>query len=291
MSDDLLRLFDELDDEPVSRESYLRITFGYPGSKARSLEYILPRLPYRKKYIEVFGGSAAVLMARKPSDLEVYNDRYGGIVAFYRCLKDREKLTQLTAWLETSLHSREEFIWCASTWENCEDDVERAARWYYMLRMSFSGLGRNFGRATSGKSNSGSKLANSLKEFEPMHQRLLNVQIENLDWKQCIRDYDSKDAVFYLDPPYYGTDAGIYKHKFTENDHKELCNTIFECQGFVALSGYENPIYDKYNWDNRIDWEVHSTMKAMAFTDTNFRNSNDRHRPVPKEILWIKEAK
>ena len=35
-----------------------------------------------------------------------------------------------------------------------------------------------------------------------MNTRLDSVVIENLDWEECIRLYDSKQAVFFCDPPY-----------------------------------------------------------------------------------------
>lgn len=290
MSNDLFNLFMQLDDAPAKREEYIRLPFGYPGSKAKSLDYILPHLPYRNTYVEPFGGSGAVLMARKPSNLDVYNDRFGGIVALYRCLKDKEKYKQLMDWLETTIHAREEFIWCAETWENHEDDVERAARWFYSLRTSFGQMGRNFGRETKGKAT-GVRLRHSLKDFEPLHQRLHNVLIENLDWKHCFTDFDSPDTVFYCDPPYFKTDQSMYKHTFSEQDHINLCDRIFETRGFVALSGYANPIYDqpRYKWTKRLEWDIRNVIKPMAHSETNYKDGKDTVRPDATEVLWIKE--
>jgi len=33
-------------------------------------------------------------------------------------------------------------------------------------------------------------------------ERLRLVQVENLDWRECIDKYDHEGALFYLDPPY-----------------------------------------------------------------------------------------
>jgi hypothetical protein len=51
------------------------IAFGYYGGKFSHLDFILPLLPtsYRH-YCEPFGGSAAVLINRKPAAVETYND-------------------------------------------------------------------------------------------------------------------------------------------------------------------------------------------------------------------------
>lgn len=110
MSDDLFDMLDGLSThvEPESRDQeILRPPFSYPGSKSRSIDKILPHLPYTGVYIEPFGGSAAVLLARRPSKLEVFNDRYAGVVAFYRCIRDNNLMCQLCERLDLTIHARE----------------------------------------------------------------------------------------------------------------------------------------------------------------------------------------
>lgn len=283
----LLNEFDKLE-EPV-RETYVRAPFSYPGGKYKSLKHILPELPYRKSYISVCGGSGVDLINRRPSELEVYNDRYGGVVAFYRCLRDFDKRQKLIERLKCVVHSREEFVWCANTWENCTDDIERAARWYYMLRLSFASIGRNFGRSTAGPNSMGIKYWKSLKLFPIVGQRFQHVQIENLDAIQCIRDYDTFDSVFYVDPDYQDTTIGLYQHGV---DHKHLLDTIFLSKGFFAVSGYPNNLYDSYPWDKRKEWKVSISITPGAFTESNnLKNKRDvmqNQRAI--EVLWIKEA-
>lgn len=290
---DLLSMFNELDDSEEVREQYARAPFGYPGGKSKSVKYILPHLPYRNAYIEPFGGSGVVLLNRKESRLEIFNDRYAGVVAFYRCLRDQEKMNRLIDRCEAVVHSREEFLWCKATWQEVEDDVERAARWYYMISSSFGNIGRAFARATKSNSQTGSLLRNNIRLFLPVHQRLKNVQIENQDWREILRDFDNHDAVFYLDPPYVEYTGGCYKHTMTVRDHRELCERVFQLDGFVALSGYKNDIYKDYEWDNILDWEVNVSMTGLAFTKTNGFLGMENHieRGNATEMLWIKEAK
>jgi DNA adenine methylase len=293
----LLGLFESMDDTPQIREDYVRVPIGYPGSKNRSLDKIMPHLPYRNTYCEPFGGSAAVLFARKPSNLEVYNDRFGGITTFYRCLRDPEKMKQLFELVDWTIHSREEFIHFKQTWEKEEDDVLRAFKWYYMHQSSFGNQGRHFGRATSGQAQTGGRIRNNARFFEPVHRRLLNVQIENLDWRVIFRDYDNEETVWYLDPPYVRYSKGMYKHEFKKADHIELCERIQGLKGFVALSGYGDQetfdIYNKYDWDDQFSWQTQSSMEGLAFTDTN--NLAEYHdtikRGVASEILYIRESR
>jgi DNA adenine methylase len=289
---DLMNLFE--DTESVDREEIIRAPFGYPGSKLKSTIHILPHLPYTDRYVEVFGGSGAVLLARRPSQLEVFNDRYAGVVAFYRCLRDPAKLDDLCDQVRLTVHSREEFVWARDTWKDCTGDVDRAFRWYYMVRYSFGQLGRNFGRCTAPGGAMAGKIINSLEHFPKIHQRLKRVQIENLDWERCLHDYDHPDTVFYLDPPYIDATNGIYKHELSKTVHRKLVDTIFNLKGFVALSGYPNPLYDNQDWDDRITWDTFVAIRGEAYTEENkkkhLENVNEG-RGHASEVLWIKEAR
>lgn len=270
------------------REKYIRAPFGYPGNKQESLAHILPRLPKSKIYVEPFGGSGAVLLARSQSKLEVFNDRHSGITAFYRCIRDDNKLKQLISRCELCVHSREEFLWCKETWEGVADDIERAARWWYMVTCSFSNKGMAFGRCVFTPAQFGGKLKNNLSWFFPAHARLQHVQIENMDALQLLRDFDSDDTVFYLDPPYYGI-QNSYQCGFSNQDHEKLIATIFGLKGFVALSGYDNTLYDSHDWSEKHSWEVKTTMVALAETETNNLKGKNLERGFVTESLWIKD--
>lgn len=277
--------------DPKPREEYVRAAFGWPGGKWRSLEHLLKHIPTTGKvFVDACGGSGVVTL-NSPDwfTLKVFNDRHSGITAFYRCIRDNDKMQKLVDRLKLTLHSREEFIWCRDTWDSCHDDVERAARWYYMLRTSFGQLGRNWGRSTNGCYAQAQRLQNSFDIFPDIHERFAMVQVDNQDVLQCIRDYDSSETVFYIDPPYDGTDPGLYQH---DVDHDELLRTIHQSKGWFGVSGYANKLYDSYNWDERHHWEVAVTIKAAAFTDENHKSDNyaTRDRSVKaEEILWIRD--
>ncbi len=295
MSDDLMSLFDGLDrlDAPKKKDVIVQAPFAYPGGKRRAIKQILPHLPYENTYVEPFGGSGTILLARNPSTLEVFNTRYAGVTAFYRCLRNPDLLNALMDWLERTVHSREEFVWCKDSWEDATDPVERAARWYFMMETSFSSLGRNWGRSTKGFGSMPAKLKNKLKFFPEVHERLRGVQIENQDWKFCLQDYDSPETVFYLDPPYLDVYSGTYKHEMTEEDHEDMLNRIFDLEGFVALSGYANKMYDDRKWDDRLEWKAFVSIKSQAYTEGNNKAhlENVGGREHSTEILWIKESK
>lgn len=289
---DLFALFNSMNDSEGAREKdILRAPFNYPGGKSRSIKNILPHLPYRSFYGELFGGTGAVLLSRNSSDLEVYNDRFGGVTCFYRVIRDKVKMNQLLDRMQLCLHSREEFVWSRDTWKNCEDEVERAARWYYSVLNSFAGQGLFFGRCLSGKGQIAQKLKNNLKLFPEIHERIKHVTIENQDYRMLLKDYDSSDAVWYLDPPYYDYAKGMYEHELNRGEHKELLERVFQLKGFVALSGYSNPLYDSYPWDDKHTWVVRSSsLYAGKGTETNNLDEGEVVRGKAQEVLYIKEA-
>lgn len=296
---DLLGLFDDLERNSIQEDEetdgvIIRAPFGWPGGKSRSVKFIIPHLPYYKTYCEPFGGSGAVLLGRKVSTLEVYNDRYGGVVAFYRCLRDPKLFDRLVDWLDLTVNAREEWTACVNSWEDVDDPVERAGRWYYMNEYSFGSLGRCWGRARGGNYKGiNGKIRNKLQHFPNIHKRFRDVQIENLDAIVCMKQYDTPQTVFYIDPPYVDADPGMYKCKITRDYHSNLIAQIFECEGFVAVSGYSNPLYDNRDWDAVFEWDVSCTIQGVRGTEKNKLAALDGvlQRGSVTERLWIKEAK
>lgn len=289
-SDDLMALYNEhMDTSSDVRENFKNIPFSYPGTKKDSLANILPRLPYLKVFVDVFAGSGVVTLNRKESPLDVYNDRHSGVTAFFRVVRDNQLREQLIERIGLTVHGREEFIWSKS-WPLVEDPVERAARWFTCVQSSFVGRGQYFGRVLKGQGNMWRKIQENLDLFQDIAQRFLRVQIENLDWRHCLKDYDSYDTVFYIDPPYW--EHNIYEHKMTKEDHREMLDRIFQCKGFVAVSGYENALYDSYDWDGVVKWEVYDKMTTQAFSETSCVHGHESHveRGIQTEYLFIKEV-
>lgn len=277
-------LMDGMEPDPEEEQKPIRALFGWPGGKDLSKEHILKALPYRESYIEHCGGTGIVAVNRKPSNLNVFNDRDSGVICFMRVIRDRQKMEALVERLKLTFHSREEFVFNRDTWEQCEDEIERAARWYYVVRFSFIQRGKYYGRAVKGptKISLPTRILTALPYFEDFYLRLLNFQIENLHLFNCIEQYDYPGAVHYIDPPYWGTYESLYKHKFTKTDHAALCDKAMNGKGFFAISGYHSDLYDSYAWDEVIEWPV---PKAGVYNDIQ----NEREREDPIECLFIRD--
>jgi DNA adenine methylase len=131
------------------------------------------------------------------------------------------------------------------------------------------------------------KLWNKIPEFQPIAERLRNVQIEHMDGLACIEQYDSLDTLFYIDPPYIEGDQSCYKARFDRSQHVELINAIKRCKGAVALSGYDNELYNQVDWHDTFEFTVFQSIHGEG-TGTKSHLAGAPKTAHGKEKLWLK---
>jgi DNA adenine methylase len=229
------------------------IAFGWYGGKFSHLEWLLPLLPPCHHYCEPFAGSAAVLLNRYPSPIETYNDLDGEVVNFFRVLRgERDKLVEA---IGLTPFSREEFA-IACRLDETLADFERARRFYVRARQVRTGLAQtaSVGRwancmNTSRQGMSGviSRWLGAVEALPEIAARLIRVQIENRPAIDAIKLYDSKDTLFYCDPPYVHAtrgDSKAYGHEMTDQQHSQLANVLNSVKGKVAVSNYDCHLMD-----------------------------------------------
>lgn len=199
------------------------------GGKRALRERILAEFPAEiGRYIEVFGGAGWVLFARdKHAPMEVFNDIDGELVNLYRCMQHHPN--ELARQLTYLLNSREQFFDAKAQLEGRGlTDIQRAARYYILVKESFGADLRTF----SCKARS---IPHGLESFPAISKRLERVVVENRDFAALIGTYDRPDALIYCDPPYHGTEW-YYSHLFSEEDHQALADVLHRAKGKVLLS-------------------------------------------------------
>ena len=115
-----------------------KIAFGWYGGKYSHLDWLLPLLPYTKHYCEPFGGSAAVLINRKPSPVETYNDIDGEVANFFRVLCEQKE--ELLEAIGLTPFSREELRIAVNGKTEDLTELERARRFFVRARQVRTGL-------------------------------------------------------------------------------------------------------------------------------------------------------
>jgi DNA adenine methylase len=237
------------------------IAFGWYGGKFNHLNWLLPLLPDTTHYCEPFGGSASVLLNRKPSPVETYNDIDGELVNFFRVLRDSQE--ELIRAIGLTPFSREELRIAAEESVDNLSELERARRFFVRARQVRTGLAQtaSVGRwahckltSRAGMAGAVSRWLGSVEGLSEIVQRLLRVQIENSPAIEVIQRYDSEETLFYCDPPYPHAsrgDANAYRYEMTDDEHRQLAEVLRNVKGRVALSGYHCDLLDKLyeDWD------------------------------------------
>lgn len=259
------------------------IAFGWYGGKYSHLDWLLPLLPETTHYCEPFGGSAAVLINRKPSPVETYNDIHGEVVNFFRVL--REQKDALVESIGLTPFSRAEFE--AAIKESTENlsDLERARRFYILARQVRTGLAQkaSVGRwahclltSRAGMAGAVSRWLGAVEDLPLIAQRLLRVQIENAPAIEVIKRYDSEETLFYCDPPYPHEsrgDSNAYANEMTDDQHRELAELLHSVRGKVALSSYKCSLMEQlYS-----DWQCVEAEEKVIHSVKSTR----------REVLWV----
>lgn len=249
----------------------------YVGSKWMIAEWIIAQMPPHEHYVEPFVGSGAVFFRKHPSSIETLNDMDGELVNFFRVL--RTQTDELVRAIELTPYARAEYELSLQP-APVDDLLERARRYYVGVWQSFgstliyrSGWQR---QTTSRQRTNLPDTWNRLDGLLAAAARLKCAQIDARPALEIIRDYDSPDTLFYIDPPYVldarsGGGRKRYRHEMTNEDHHELAAALHSIQGMALLSGYPSDLYD----DLYRDW-THTTK-----TTTTIGNRS------ALEVLWI----
>ncbi|PZO81588.1 MAG: DNA methyltransferase [Mesorhizobium amorphae] len=210
---------------------------GYVGGKRRLSRLVCERIAAipHDLYAEAFVGMGGVFLRRALAPkAEVINDRSGDVIGFFRILQ--RHYPQFLDMLKFQVTSRREFERLQACDPSTLTDLERAARFLYLQRLAFGGkvAGRNFGVVTHGGARFNlTKLAPLL---ETVHERLTGVVIENLDWSVFIDRYDRPGALFYFDPPYWGSEGYYGKELFDRGQFAFMAERLAHLKGRFLLS-------------------------------------------------------
>ncbi len=275
----------------------VKTCLSWIGGKTYLAPWILHYLPPHRVYVEPFAGSAAVLLAKKPSPLEVINDRDEGLITWYRVLRDPQTVDEFIRRVELWPYSRREWYRARETWRTCEDPVEKALRWFVVAAQSFSGAwGRSWSLATgttpTGEIREATKTWRNLPpKLAALHHRLQYVQVEDKDWSTMVTLYDAPRTLFYLDPPYITgtrTVAKLYAQEMTDADHQAMVETLLTMQSMVILSGYAHPLYaplEAAGWHQVTRPSVlHSHARSR---DHHGQGTGSMAHHFRQECLWI----
>lgn len=242
-------------------------TFSYPGGKTTIAPWIIDHFPDHTVYVEPFGGSASVLMAKQPSNVEIYNDINLDCVEFFNAIKSHP--SELSRWVENTPYSRELYEKWRDAFNNGNrpsDTVEQAGKFWFLTTASFGGKIHQGGGTFSvmkGECKEAHyqprKWQRKSDSIEYIRDRFHNVQIEKLDYSDLFDKYDSNDTFFYCDPPYVEVGEDYYTTG-DGFDHTRFCDELKDLDGKWLIS------YGKHIPDQLSDYHTVTRTKEATMS-------------------------
>lgn len=224
---------------PVPRARPVAPYVGGKKQLARLIAERIAQIPHGL-YGEVFVGMAGVFFKRQVAPkVEVINDLNRDVATFFRVLQNHyQALMDMLKW---QLTSRDEFERLNAQDPERLTDLQRAARFLYVQRNGFGGkvAGRTFGLATTVPARF------DVTKIGPVlaaaHERLAGVWIECLPWEDFLDRWDRPQALFYLDPPYRGSEHIYGRDLFDAADYERLAARLKRLRGRFIMTVNDAP--------------------------------------------------
>ena len=264
----------------------------YIGGKNFMVDAINEQIDLKKKkYYELYGGMANVLLNKPMHEQEFYNDfdkqiahliyvlSQEGELLLYKMLKSRYSEVEFKQALEIS---KEFNGYVDSNREVSDEDIEVARATWITLLQSRDGMRRNWKGMKVG--NEEAIYLNKLVNKYELATRLKNVTVTNRDALEILKEIkNDEDAMIYLDPPYTfheRTSKNLYQCEQDDDKQQEMVELIKDAKASILVSGYKNSIYDEVLNESN-GWT------SMLLMNT-YKHSSSRRgiKPMVEEWIW-----
>lgn len=220
------------------------------GGKYYLCDHIIKLFPSNYEqmtYIETYGGAASVLLNKKRSIKEIYNDICEPLVNIFRVMiNEPERLVNFIRKIEYSEVSFEDAKKVAY-----RAGFDSAVAEIVIRRMSRGGMKKNFSWSNRKRGGRFGDLNawETFKNLLPLIcDRVKGVEFFSEKALSLINEYsDDNNCLFYLDPPYVlaaRTAKKIYDYEMTDEEHVLMAETVKKVAGKVLVSGYNCPLYE-----------------------------------------------
>lgn len=240
--------------------------FRYAGGKFYARKLISEHLISSQVYCEPFAGGGSVFFYKDKSEINMLNDLDSSLMLVYRMIRDCPDA--LIDRLSTFPYPSREAHYFYKNEYLPKDEVDEAARWYYLNRISYSGI-MQFQNCYFGYGDKYSmQPKNWPRNIRRTSEKLQGVQLSCMDAIECIHHMPDR-ALLFIDAPYFNADQDkFYTCHFSKNDHLRLREAVYEekdrlrmfitydnCEEIRRMYAFMPHMYDK-EWNyciNRTD--------------------------------------
>jgi len=253
---------------PLPRSKKSNSPFRYPGGKFYARQMILEVLPQHDAYCEPFAGGASVFFAKPKSSVSTLNDLDEDVINTF--IQIRDHVEDLIRLLDGIPATKQNHAYYKDEYQP-ETDLERAFRWYYLNRTSYSGIMR---------------AENWPPHLRTVSDKLQDVELTRIDSEEAIEAAPDSSFLF-VDPPYYNADQQkFYNCTFILNDHKRLAKCLKHHSDrvtFLLTYDEHDEVRQLYEWTksiskkqwnytiNRTDDQKHGIKKKDGFRRSRYK--------------------
>jgi len=262
----------------------------YPGGKSKILDYIIKIVEknnlINSEYVEPYAGGAGValglLIGGYVSKIHI-NDIDIGIHAFWNEIINNT---------DNFIKKIKDTPICIEEWEKQRNiyldldsfsDLEKGFATFFLNRCNRSGIVK--GGCIGGKNQSGEYKLNARFNKENLIQRIETIasfrdkiNVYNQDTLNLLKEKKTnfKNAIIYLDPPYYEKGYCLYKNHYKHVDHVNIAKAVRKLNGHWIVS-YDNvpEIIDIYSDIPRREFNIsYSAGKTKKGKEIMFFSNN-----------------
>ncbi|HEY5463996.1 MAG TPA: DNA adenine methylase [Hanamia sp.] len=249
--------------------SSINSPFRYAGGKFYARKLIMAHISAHSAYIEPFAGGGSIFFAKHKVEYNQLNDIDTELVNVYQAIRDNadeliyllkkrpesesrisQELTEGVLYGDPLPASKELHSFFKNSFRP-SNDLERAERWFYLNRTSYSGIMNTQNMYWGYGDKFSMQPKNWAKNILRTSQKLQGVHITNMDFEDVINNAPD-GALLFIDPPYFNADQDkFYQYFFCKNDHFRLADCLLQNAGRLKLFiTYDNvpEIRELYNW-------------------------------------------
>ena len=270
----------------------------YPGGKTRAVKRILPLIPEYDEFREAMVGGGSVFCALKnkyPNKKYWINDKNNELYLFWKyCKEEPDKLISeiqtfhniFTKGKRRKYEEGKQLYYYLMKHKDDLTDIQRAARFFILNRITFSGLVESGGYSKIAYKKRFTK--SSIERVLLASKVLQGVKITKMDYSEVIRK-EGKNTFIFLDPPYMSNaEAKLYgvKGRLHENfRHKRFANNIKECKHKYLIT-YDDcsGVQQLYNFANTMEINVQG-WKLQYGTNNSMDNKEKKEATIGNELF------
>jgi DNA adenine methylase len=268
--------------------------FRYAGGKFYARNLIIKHIPLHTYYAEPFAGGASIFFAKDKVKDNWLNDLDDLLINTYLIIRDNPE--ELIKFLDGESATKERHKFYKYEFQ-AQNELEAAARWFYLNRTSYSGIMKPQNCYWGYGEKYSMRPENWPRNIRRTSEKLQDVKITNFDFEEIIASVPDGSFLF-IDPPYYNAEQDkLYIHSFTKDDHFRLCRILNKHQQRIKfLITYDNSreIRELYDWAVEIhdkEWNYTISRTDDQKNDKSKQDNFKGERYKGKEIFIINYRK